>query len=479
MQLLKRTAFATLIAGLGLAAPGCSDSSTSAPAGSVELKNRSVTPALLKAKDVSGLEFFSLLSSDDTLAASPAFIFGGSADGAGLLKNTDGTFTMLVNNEDNFSVSRITLDKTFKPTRGEYLVNSDNGKWRLCSATMVTPAEHGFGPTYLTCGESGSESMVHAIDPFGAVGQSNPLPAFGHWSAENALPLPKDAYSGKTVIVITDDDSGPQGGQVAMYMSNTVGDLAGGGLYVLARTDDNMKETDMQVGTSYNVAFRKIDNQASLTGAQINAKGVELKAISFGRVEDVDYRKGAGRGREIYFTVTGQDYKDANADKSRTKYGRVYRLTLDASDPTKGTLEPVLDGDDRAGIAKTFQNPDNICVTQNYVYVQEDPNGYGDEAHDSYIYQYDIAAGTLKVATELDHHRGDAKYNAGGDSKFGSWEYGALVDISDQTGIANTFMLCIQPHTWKGARYKNPDGGTLRTAEDQASQVVIIKGLPR
>lgn len=479
MQLLKRTAFATLIAGLGFTASGCSDSSTDTPASSVELKNRSATPALLKAKDVSGLEFFSLISSDDTLAGSPAFIFGGSADGSGLLKNVDGTFTMVVNHEDNYSVSRVTLDKTFKPTKGEYIVNSDGGRWRLCSATLATPEEHGFGPTFLTCGESGAESMIHAINPLGSTGQTNPLPAFGHWSAENAVPLPKDAFSGRTAVIIGDDDSGPQGGQVAMYLANTVGDLANGSLYVLARTDENIRERDMTVGQTYNVEFRKIDNQASLDGAAINAKSVELKAVMFGRVEDIDYRKGAGKGREIYFTVTGQDNKDANADYSRAKYGRVYRLVLNASDPTKGTLEVILDGDDRAGIAGMFQNPDNICVTQNYVYVQEDPNGYGDESHDAYIYQYDIAARTLKIAAELDHRRGDAKYNGASDSRKGSWEYGALIDISSQVGIDNVFMLCIQPHTWKGARYKNADGGTLRPAEEQASQIVIVKGLPR
>jgi hypothetical protein len=45
---------------------------------------------------------------------------------------------------------------------------------------------------------------------------------------------------------------------------------------------------------------------------------------------------------------------------------------------------------------RKFQNPDNICVTKNYVYVQEDANGYGDETHDAYIYQYNMATKQLK-----------------------------------------------------------------------------------
>ena len=453
----------------------------------VVLADQSVTPVLLKKKEgFESLKLFSLLTSDDVLPESPNFVFGGSADGSGLLKNEDGTFTFLVNNEDNYSVSRITLDKTFKPVKGEYLLNSNGGTWRLCGATMATPAEHGFGPLFLTCGESGEESRTHGLNPYGDVASNNvskELPALGRISAENALPLKATAFPGKTVIVIGDDDSGTYGGQIFMYVSNSVGDLTSGSLYMMKRNNDNQREKDMVVGQSYPVTFAKIDNHTTMTGAQINAAVNTLKAIKFGRVEDLDYRKGGkSADREIYFNVTGQNTTGANADASRTKYGRVYQLNLNENDPLSGTLKVVLDGDDRNGIAKTFQNPDNLCVTKNYVYVQEDPNGYGDETHDGYIYQYDIANKTLKVVVELDHRRTEsdaAKYNVGGTSKFGDWEYGALIDVSEQLGIEDTFLLSVQPHTWTGTQYKGVDGGTGRPNEQQASQIVLIKGLPR
>ncbi|MEZ0130205.1 hypothetical protein AB9T88_10770 [Flavobacterium sp. LBUM151] len=158
---------------------------------SVVLKDQSVTPSLLKAQaGFENLKIYSLFSSDDVFPDSPKYVFGGSADGSGLLKNTDGTFTFLVNNEDNFAVSRITLDKTFKPTKGEYLLNSSGGTWRLCGATMATPAEHGFGPVYLTCGESGEESRTHALDPYGSAGTasvSKELSGFGRLSAVSSM----------------------------------------------------------------------------------------------------------------------------------------------------------------------------------------------------------------------------------------------------------------------------------------------------
>jgi hypothetical protein len=448
-------------------------------------KNTSVTPPLVK--KLPGFEYLkitSVIGSDDTLELSPNFRFGGSADGAGLLK--DGNYyQLIVNHEDNFSVSRITLDKKLKPVKGEYILNSDGGQWRLCSSTLATPKVHGFGPLYLTCGESGVESRTHAINPLASAyeaSQSREKEAFGRWSAEQALPLPKDAYKNKTVILIGDDDSGAKGGQVAMYVG-AQGDLDNGSLYMLKRDDGKQAERGvdgMEMGKKYAVSFVKIKNHKTLTGAEINQKVDELKGIKFGRVEDLDYRKGGkANSREIYFNVTGQDNSGANADYSRTKYGRVYKLTLDENDPTDGMLELVLDGDDKNGIAKTFQNVDNICVTENFVYTQEDPNGYGDETHDSYIYQYNIHTKELKKVLELDHRRGTADEAKYGVSSFGDWEYGAMIDVSEETGLMDAFMICIQPHTWRGEKYRNPDGGSKRINEDQASQVILVKGLPK
>lgn len=455
----------------------------------------SVTPPLVKKlSGFESLKVVSLISSDDTLKESPSFVFGGSADGAGLIKLPPGGFgglanaryAYVVNHEDNFAVSRILLNERFKPIKGEYILNSNGGTWRLCSATMATTEEHGFGPAYLTCGESGEESRTHLIDPLQEAYDpsiSKEIPAFGRWSAENALPLTQNAYPGKTVILITDDDSGNEGGQVVVYVSDVVGDFNNGSLYTLRRKDLNTKERSMVTGNSYDVEFVKIDDASLLTGRQLNVKTTELSSIKFGRVEDIDYRKGgSAANRELYFTVTGQPFTGNNADSSRTKYGRVYSLTLDKNNPLSGKLEVILDGDVRPGIAGQFQDPDNICVTNKYVYVQEDPNSYGDETHDSYLYQYNIVTKTLKPVFEIDHRRDapDAlKYNPTGPSSKGSWEYGSMIDISNTVGLPGTFMLCIQPHTWRDAKYAGVDGGTLRTTENQASQVLVVYGLER
>jgi hypothetical protein len=487
MRISSHIATRMLAASCGLFVAACSDDNSTdvKPVTPVTLKNQSVTPALIKSL-VSGVEVFSLVSSDDVLAGSPNYRFGGSADGAGLIKNTDGSFTVLTNHEDNFAVSRVRFDKDLKPISGDYVVNSTAGRYRLCSATLATVAEHGFS-AFITAGESNEESEILAVDPSGPANTPKYLAAFGRFNTENAVPLPKVAYPNRTVVIIGDDDSGAEGGQVAMYLSSTVGDLDNGSLYVLARTDNNSRERDMVIGQTYPVQFRQIANQKTLTGRQINVAGAALNQIRFSRVEDVDYRKGSdANNREIYFVATGQNNTGVNADYNRTKYGRAYRLRLDASNPLVGTLELIADGDDKSATnpARLFQNLDNIYVGQNYVYLQEDDNGYGDETHDAYIYQYNIATRELKPVMEMDHRRtapDAALYNAVGARPAGKagWEYGAMVDVSSELGQENTFMIALQPHSWRGTKYQGVDGGTLRPTENQASMLVLVKGLPR
>jgi hypothetical protein len=54
-----------------------------------------------------------------------------------------------------------------------------------------------------------------------------------------------------------------------------------------------------------------------------------------------------------------------------------------------------------------------------------------------------------------------------------------MVDVSSQLGQDNTFMIALQPHSWRGTKYQGVDGGTLRPTENQASMMVLVKGLPR
>ena len=456
----------------------------------IDFTSHSKTPAFVYAMSgFENLKISTLISSEDVLTDSPAFIYGAQPDGAGLMKDPNGDgYIMITNHEIIQSVSRVYLDKTFKPVKGDYIVDAVGGMTRLCSATLATPEVHGFGPLFLTAGETNQESMVHGINPLGLTSEKSRkdriLPALGKASMENAVPLTKEAYPGKTIIIIGEDQSyttaHASAGQLIMYMS-TVGDLSNGKLYALKRTDGNQVETSMTLNNSYPVTFVEIPNAKNLTGAEINTTVNAAGAIRFSRVEDVDYRKGsAANNREIYFTATGQATNNAPVD-GFTMWGRVYRLKMDAADPLKGNLELVVEGDSTPGTG--LINPDNLCVTENYVYIQEDGDSYyADAKHDSYVWQYNIATKQNKPWLNMNHKRTDTAwntlYNQTGETKLGSWEFGAMQDISDIIGVPNTFTLNIHPHTWQLDKFKNADGSGT-TTNKEGGQTVIIRNVER
>jgi len=449
----------------------------------VELKNHSVTPHLLTAHPgYENLKIYSLLSSEDTLPESPNFVYGSMADGCGLLNNSDGTYTLINNIEADYSIARITLDKTFKPVKGEYILNSvATGNTAQCSGSLITPQEHGFGPLYLSGGEWGGNSRnVFATNPFkeaATASTARTLPAMGQWTIENAVPLHKDAYQGKTIVLIGDDSHGEAGGQLVMYKSDTVGDLENGELYALKMVNSNIKDNDLVDGGEFDVEFTQL---SETTYDALNTECVSKNVMAFNRVEDIDYRKD-GDYREIYFNATGRTaYND-----TRTKYGRVYRLTLDENDPLKGKLRVELNGDDLVGKAKTFHSPDNILVTKNYAYIQEDPNGYDDDAnkeHDAYLYQYNLNTKELKVVLES-AQRTPAAVDGGYASysdRWGKWELTGMIDISENVGIDGTFLLIQQGHSWKNDAFLNPDGvGAPEDSSNEGSILTVIQGLER
>lgn len=463
----------------------------------IELKNHSNVPAFVYSMDpTKKLEIFTLISSSDTLKDSPNFVFGMQPDGAGFMKDPNGKgYLMISNHEKIQSVSRVYLDETFKPVKGEYIVDAVGGVTRLCSATLATPQEHGFGPVFLTAGESDEESLIHAIDPLGSASlKSDPnrvKPALGRASMENAVPLPNDVAGNKTLIIIGEDQGFSSkhrsAGQLLMYASDTKGDLDNGKLYALKRVNgsektNTVKEMHMKKGEKYDVEFVEIPNAKNSTGAEINQKNIDLEVIQFSRVEDIDYRKGAKKGNEIYFTATGQEDKSGQPIEGFTKFGRVYHLVLNPENMFTGKLEVIAEGDSNPG--KDLINPDNLCVTENYVYIQEDGDSYYEEAtHDSYIWQYNIATGEYKPWLNMKHERGNAQWNkkfnqSGNLDKFGSWEFGAMNDISDLIGVPGTFTVNIHSHTWRDDRFLNVDGSGTRK-EKEGGQVVIIKNVER
>ncbi|WP_010523067.1 alkaline phosphatase PhoX [Aquimarina agarivorans] len=430
-----------------------------------------------------------LLSSETILAASPNFVYGSMADGAGLLKEEDGTYTFINNIEADFSIARIKLDENLKPVFGDYILNAEaTANTAQCSGSMITMEEHGFGPMYLSGGEwGGSSKGVFITDPYrnaSEAGTAKMLTAFGQWSTENAVVIGKDAYPTQTVAFIGDDQSDnsvPQG-HLGMYVGNR-GDLEGGKLYTLKVSADGIvNEVDMVEGEEYTAEFVEM-TETEITA--LNQEAMDKGAMGFSRVEDIDWRRGTAENqRELYFAVTGRNTESLVG--KGTILGRVYKVVLDETDPTgPAKITCVLDGDKVDGIADGFHSPDNILVTENYAYIQEDPNGYADVNDDivgfAKVYQYNLSSGELKTVLECDQEKA-SNLGIGNTSRY--WELTGMIDVTDITGSDKSqFLLITQNHGWEpadGSAFTDPTANAdVANSRKEGSMLYLVEGLER
>lgn len=449
----------------------------------------SKSPTLLKAtNDFVGIKISTLLSSEDVIPNTPDFVYGSMADGAGLLAENDGTFTLINNIEADYAIARIKLNKNLRPVAGEYILNaSATAETAQCSGSLITPDEHGFGPLYLSGGEWGGASKgVFVTNPYKDVadaGTGEMLTNFGQWSTENAVVIGKDAYADKTVAFIGDDhsDNSVPSGQLGMYVGDR-GDLDGGKLYGLKVTTAGIDfEVDMVEGTEYNAEFVELtEREISALDAECKTKGV----MGFSRLEDIDWRRGsAANQREIYFAVTGRNKADLVGKGSLL--GRVYKVVLNETDPTGACkITCVLDGDIDGGKADGFHSPDNILVTENYAYIQEDPNGYASLNADivgyAKLYQYNLATGELKTVLECDQ---DRAAGLGYGTTSSNWEITGMIDVTDVVNNGdNTFLLITQNHGWNpadGTSFTDPMANPDLANRREGSMLYLIKGLER
>jgi hypothetical protein len=453
-----------------------------------------VEPLVSTFPDFSSVDVSALISTGDILPTYDGNIFriAGAADGAGAVINSDGNIALIVNFESHYAVGRLILDpQTLKPIQGDYMLNSSVSDYASqCSGTMWESAIHGGAEDFFI---SASEYFHHTPKRIDIEEIPNPsdssdnFTAFGRFNWENALPLPAVAYPGKTVIIGGDDDRTDSKGQIIQYYSDAGdADLNGGSVYVLKRVGANAieNEEDLAFGTEYDVEFVEIPNGASLTKGEMEQACINANAFQFIRAEDLDYGKGSpGANRTVYFSVTGTNNTSNN-------WGAGYKLVLDPANPLVGTLTQIISGNtdtnNMDGNMPLLSSPDNVCVTENYIYWQEDPTTFS-RGHQAYIWQTDLNGNNAKPVMQINKPSITSNF---------SGEFGALIDITDKVTNPDTsiFVLCLQPNYWSNNSFKGIDGHVLTdfTQHDGVfdgltnsqesnlgSQILILKGLPR
>jgi hypothetical protein len=180
--------------------------------------------------------------------------------------------------------------------------------------------------------------------------------------------------------------------------------------------------------------------------------------FQFVRVEDIAYDKNnsnivyivdSGRGRTAAQTLDTPNFRSTN--------GRVWKMVLDPSDPTKVTsLTVFVEGDDNP--VKTLSEvhqPDNIESTPSGILLTEDPGssqqfpvGSTDPAATTARLWYVPFTGSpqvvVKVNQSADGGATDVDGRAAGN--WGAWESSGIVDASEAFG-PGAFLITVQAHT--------------------------------
>jgi hypothetical protein len=324
----------------------------------------------------------------------------GIPDGLGAYKDRRNTVHVLMNHELGRSfpntppgvdarISDITINRqTHGVLSATYLFNGSEGFERFCSSTLE---EINGTPYYFT----GEEAIPMANQPPGPAhdgssivmnaetGDWTETPHFGHFQHENVVPMLRLS---KFVAVSTDDDF--RVGQPAYmfaYIADSFadavsGDPAHGSLHVWKALDP--AQTNLGKGETIEGEFVSISQAENTSDTTLKTAATARQAFRFARLEDAAVaQQHPGR---LYFADTGKVGES-------TLRGRLYRLDIDPSDPTKASLTLLLDGDK----GDDMVNPDNIDTSPHSVVIQEDRESAVRDIPGR-VLVYDIKTGSLR-----------------------------------------------------------------------------------
>jgi hypothetical protein len=219
--------------------------------------------------------------------------------------------------------------------------------------------------------------------------------------------------------------------------------------------------------------------------------------FQFLRIEDIATDKRSGKSNVVYLADSGRGSASVAAGAAfASTNGRVWKMVLDPSDPTKVTsLSILIEGDDSPlkTVAEIHQ-PDNLETTQNGLYIQEDtgsgqsftPQQQIDDAAratTARIWQYKFTgdtSGTLGVVAKVDQSadEGLTDVDPSGLSRWGDWESSGIIDVSSIFGPGK-FLVTVQAHTLWVEKADGPDGPDSGTAPDwtwkrEGGQLLLI-----
>ncbi|MEZ2274334.1 MAG: phytase, partial [Microcoleus sp.] len=379
---------------------------------------------------------------------------------------------------------------TLDLTTGNYSFPSSTGPEtfnfsRFCSGYL---ADSGFldsnsnpAPIWFAPEEADSNSRGFAVRPDGTAIALNGL---GRYSKENVVSASqyRAGNASKKTVLISTEDTGD--GELYMFVGDqTAADPNGfnnGKLYVLrVGTIDNegqVSKTGAMTGTWTEVDPSVVSDGTALSN-WVNASG---RSTNFRRLEDIaEDPKNPGT---FYFVTTGTNNlpgvstTTTTASQAENPYGKLYRFSLNATNPTGqiSNFELLLEGGPGKGVSY-----DNLAVdAQGNVLLQEDETAFGGEVmkaekRDGRIWSYNIAANnsraldarTVAPLFELYENAGGSNFN--NFTTPGEWETSGIVAFGTNPS-QSSYLFDVQAHTIRNSgtsttilRGNHAEGGQL------------------
>lgn len=423
------------------------------------------------------------------------YMFEGIPDGIGIRPGAEPhTVDVYLNHEqstvpfrkeadfEDSSVSKLTLTTKGGAGQGSVLeasvaIGPEEGFLRFCSASMATPAEGLDTHVFLT-GEETNDVVDGVQHGFAVVldtdsGDFTAVPGMGRLNHENTIVVP--GGWDELAMLTTDDTFAAPSSQLYMYLAEDQDAIFEdeGELYAFRVTHSNGTAVaatnpmngandylDLSVDEEFRGEFIPVP-RAVAQGDQtaLETWSNENNVFQAVRLEDLAYDKNdprvvyiadTGGSGVIPDSATGRMKRGSRGTVGQADNGRIFRLVMNANDPTVvDSLTVYADGDAVGTSAFVpFRAPDNLDTSGKSLMVQEDVSN-------AKIWQHRFNQGWWRTVASVNDPSGESS---------------GIVDASEWFG-GGTWLLDVQAHsTFVDQMEVN---GTLLKRED--GQLMLMK----
>jgi len=348
----------------------------------------------------------------------------------------------------------------------------------------------------------GSRAPTESFSPLGSQSvaifdnQAHALSRLGHFPRENTVVM--RGTGRRTVILVTEDGPRTPDSQLYLYVGRKDrssdnplrrNGLDNGTLYAFASDDARDSENQLLQGDKVRGHWVRIDGAERLTDVQTEDWLDSAGAFAFVRLEDGEFRP--RHRRQFWFTATGDQQAADEADPHTNELGRLYRLKLRSRrNPLKGaTIKQVYNADQLGPGQDGPLTPDNVDVTRNYIFINEDgtsgspdDDGTTGSRDDLDARNRDGSIWRLRLSTAGDPATFERLVELVGASeggrdgvttidenqrRHGIWETSGTVDARHLLGL-RSFLFDVQAH-----KPTTPPGGEGVTVED--GQLMLLR----